>query len=156
MLSHKPYRKGVSIIIIDIDNLFLIIQKNAYKGNEWNFLGGGREEGETLVQNLFREIKEEIGADEGDFEFVGVGSHNIEYDYPPELAPKLNGGKFRGQSYEQVVLRFIGDKEKLVFTPDEFKAHKWVMANELITYLVFPYQYEDHKKAIDELLPGVI
>lgn len=154
--SDKPYRKGISAIIMDKDNSFLLVQKNAYKENEWNFLGGGREEGETLEQNLFRELKEELGADSADFEMIGVSSHKIEYDYPPKLVLKLNGGKYRGQSYEQVILRFIGDKEKLIFTPEEFKAHKWVTANELTDCLVFPNQYQNHKKAIDELLPGMI
>lgn len=152
----KPYRRGVNAIIIDKDNNFLLIQKNAYKDNEWNFLGGGREENETSEQNLFRELKEEIGADITDFELIGISSHNIEYDYPPDLALKINGGKFRGQSYEQAILRFVGDKERLVFTPDEFKTHKWVKASELIYYLIFPNQYETHKKAIDELIPGII
>ena len=154
--SNKPYRKGVNAIVIDKDNNFLLVQKNAYKENERNFLGGGREEGETLEQNLFRELKEEIGIDNTDFEMIGISSHKIEYDYLADLALKVNGGKYRGQSYEQVVLRFIGDEKKLVFTPEEFKAHKWVTANELTDCLVFPNQYQNHKKAIDELLPGMI
>ena len=154
--TDKPYRKGFNAIIIDKNNKFLLVQKNAYKENEWNFLGGGREEGETLEQNLFRELKEELGADSTDFEMIGTSSHKIEYDYPPELAPKINGGKYRGQSYEQVILRFIGDKEKLVFTRDEFKDHTWVEASELIRHFVFPNQYENHKKAIDGLLPSMI
>jgi putative (di)nucleoside polyphosphate hydrolase len=150
------YRKGVTAIVVDDQNKFLLIQKNGYKENEWNFLGGGREEGETLEQNLFRELKEEISANQSDFEFIGTSSFKIEYDYPPELALKVNGGKFRGQSYDQVILKYIGDKGKLVFTPEEFRTHKWVSASELIKHLVFPNQYQNHKKAIDELLPGLI
>ena len=42
--SSKPYRKGVNAIVIDMDNNFLLIQKNGYKDSEWNFWGGGREE----------------------------------------------------------------------------------------------------------------
>ena len=154
--TDKPYRRGVNAIVIDKDNNFLLIQKNGYKENEWNFLGGGREEGETLEQNFFRELKEEIGADRTDFEVIGTSSHKIEYDYPAELALKINGGKYKGQSYDQVLLKFIGDKKKLVFTPGEFRTHKWVKASELVDCLVFPNQYQNHKKAIDELLPNVV
>ncbi len=154
--STKPFRRGVNAIILDKENNFLLIQKNGYNENEWNFLGGGREEGETLEQNLFRELNEEIGTDNSDFEIIGVSTHRIEYDYPPELALKVNGGKYRGQSYDQVVLRFVGDKSKLVFTPEEFRTHKWVLANELVSCLVFPNQYQNHKKAIDEFLPALI
>ena len=127
--TDKPYRRGVNAIVIDKDNNFLLIQKNGYKENEWNFLGGGREEGETLEQNFFRELKEEIGADRTDFEVIGTSSHKIEYDYPAELALKINGGKYKGQSYDQVLLKFILKKKKLVFTPGEFRTHKCVKAS---------------------------
>lgn len=154
--SDKPYRKGVNAIIIDKDNNFLVIQKNLYRENEWNFSGGGRKEGETLEENLFRELKEEINANARDFEIIGISSHKTKYDYPPELALKINGGKYRGQSFEQVALRFIGNKKKLVFAPKELRTHKWARADELVNCLVFPNQYQDYKKIIDELLPGLI
>jgi len=154
--SNKPYRKGVNAIVIDKNNNFLLVQKNGYQDNEWNFLGGGRKEDERLEQNLFRELIEETGTVKSDFEIIGTSTHKIEYDYPPDTVLKVHGGKYRGQSYDQVVLRFIGDKEKLVFTTEEFRAHKWVKAKDLVKHLIFPNQYEDHKKAVDELLPGII
>lgn len=154
--SSKPYRKGIIAIVIDGDSNFLLVQKNDYKDNEWNFLGGGRKDGETLEQNLFRELKEEISSVRSDLEIIGISTHKIEYDYPADLALKINDGKYRGQSYNQVVLRLIGNKDKLVFTTEEFKAHKWVKAKELVKHLTFPNQYKNHKKAIDEVLPGII
>ncbi len=154
--SSKSYRKGVNAIVMDKDNNFLLIQKKGYKDNEWNFLGGGREKGESLEQNLFRELSEEIGSVKSDFGIVGVSTHKIEYDYPPDTILKVHGGKYRGQSYDQVVLRFIGNKDKLVFATDEFRGHKWVKARELVKYLTFPNQYENHKKAINELLSGIL
>lgn len=153
---NKPYREGVNAIIVDKDNKFLIIQKKIYQENEWNFLGGGREKGETLKQNLFRELKEELNAEPDDFEVIGISSRKTKYDYPPELAGKLHGGKYRGQFFRQVALRFIGDKKKLVFSPKEFRTHKWVKAGELVNHLVFPHQYQDYKRIIDEVLPDII
>ena len=154
--SGKPYRKGVNAIIIDKNNKFLIIQKHIYRHNEWNFPGGGREKGETLEQNLFREIKEELGVDRVDFEVVGISHHGMEYDYPAELALKINEGKYRGQSYDQVALKFIGKKKKLIFNPKEFKAHMWVKLDELAKYLINPGQYQNYKIVIENLLPGLI
>ncbi len=155
-MNSKPFRKGAATIVIDKENKFLLVQKNGYKDNEWTFPGGGREEGETLEQNMYRELKEEINTDISDLEIVGVSTHKIEYDYPADMARKVNGGKFRGQSYDQIVVRFIGDEDQLVFTPEEFRGHKWVSADELVTHLVFANQYENNKKAIDEILPGLI
>ncbi len=151
-----PFRKGAATIIIDKDNNFLLVQKNGYKDNEWTFPGGGREEGETLEQNMHRELKEELNTEPVDLEIVGVSTHKIEYDYPADMYLKVNGGKYRGQSYDQIVVRFIGDKDQLIFTPEEFRGHKWVSANELVKYLVFPNQYQNNSKAIEEILPGLI
>jgi putative (di)nucleoside polyphosphate hydrolase len=153
--TKKPYRRGVNAIVIDKENKFLLVQKCKYKDNEWNFLGGGKEESETLKQNLFRELNEEIGAKKTDFKIIGVSTHKIEYDYPTDTALKIHNGKYRGQSYEQVILRFIGDKDKLEFNPEEFKKHKWVKPDELEKHLIFPNQYSDHRKALEEVLSEV-
>ena len=153
---NKPYRQGVNAIIVDKDNNFLLVQKNAWMDNQLTVLGGGRENDETPEENLFRELAEEIEAEKKDLNILGISSHNIEYDYPTELSSEVNGGKYRGQSYKQVVVRFIGDKNKLIFTPKEFRGHKWVKAKDLHKYLVLPNQYKTHKQAIDEILPGII
>lgn len=155
-LTDKPYRHGVNIIIIDQDDKFLIVQKNGYKDNAWSFVGGGKEEGESLDQNMYRELKEELSLNKEDFEQIGISTHKIEYDYPAEVAARVNGGKYRGQSYNQVVLRFIGDKSKIKFLADEFKNHRWIDGKKLIKHLIFPNQYQNYKSAIDELLPGLI
>lgn len=150
--SDKPYRKGVNAIIFDDQDRLLIIQKHIYKPNEWNFPGGGREEGETLEENLFREIKEELGVNKDKFEIIGVSHQPMAYDYPPELAGKINGGKYRGQAYDQVVLRYLGTKEGLSFDTREYKDHRWVKAEELASHLVNPGQYENYKIVIDNFL----
>ena len=154
--TDKPYRFGVNVIIVDKENRFLLIQKVGYADDKWNFVGGGREEGESLEENMYRELYEELGLKKEDFELVGVSTHKITYDYPVEVALRVNGGKYRGQSYDQVVLRFIGDKEKIKYSEVEFRDHKWVEGSELIKYLVFPNQYDSHRGAIEEVLPGII
>jgi putative (di)nucleoside polyphosphate hydrolase len=153
--SSKPYRKGVNAIIFDKNNKLLIIQKHIYKHNEWNFPGGGREEGETLEENLFREINEELSVNKDKFELIGISHHRMAYDYPAELALKINGGKYRGQAYDQVVLRFISKKKELIFNPKEFRAHMWVKVDELVNYLINPGQYQNYKIVIDNFLPGL-
>lgn len=153
---NKPYRQGVNAIVIDKENNFLLVQKNSWEDNMLTVIGGGREGDETPEENLYRELLEEIGAEKNDLEILGISSHNIEYDYPEDLSSKINGGKYRGQSYKQFVVRFIGDKDKLIFNPEEFRGHKWVKADELQKYLVLPNQYHIHKQAIDEILGASI
>ncbi len=152
-MNDMPYRQGVNIIIIDRENKFLVVQKVNYADNQWNFVGGGREAEETLEENMYRELWEELSTPRDVFEPIGVSSHKIEYDYPADLALKVNGGKYRGQSYEQVVLRFVGNKSDIVILKDELRNHKWIEGVELASHLIFPNQFRDHSRAIVELLP---
>lgn len=156
MDADKPYRLGVNVIIIDKENRFLLIQKVGYADDQWNCVGGGREKGESLEENMYRELEEELGLKKEDFEQVGISTHKITYDYPPEVALRVNGGKYRGQSYDQVILRFIGGKEKIKYSEVEFRDHKWVEGSELVKYLVFPNQYDSHRVAIEEVLPEIL
>lgn len=95
-----------------------MIQKNIYRDNEWTFIGGGREEGESLKENLFKEIEEETELNKNNFELLKISNKKIEYDYPKELAKKVHNSKYRGQSYNQALVKFKGDKKNQDFKLD--------------------------------------
>lgn len=150
----RPYRQGVNVFVVDKDGLFLIVQKTSYKDNEWNILGGGREDGEDLEGNLFRELQEETGLHKDAFKLLGVSKYKIEYDYPKDLSGKVSEGKYRGQSYDQAVVEFTGNKPEIQFN-NEFKAHRWVKGAELGDYLIFPSQ-KDWRKTITDVAPELV
>lgn len=153
---NKPYRLGVNALVFDKDNNVLLIQKHQYKENEWNFVGGGKEEGETLEENLFRELDEELGAKKDSFEVIGICPFKIEYDFPPGFRDPNYGDKYKGASYELVVLKFLGDKKDLTFSPEEFKTHRWIKNSEVKDFLTFPNQYSHYQQAIGEFLPELL
>ena len=64
------YRKRITAIIFNDKNEFLIVQPVSYSKNDWNFSGGGIENGETEEEALLREIKEEVDIDA--LELVGA------------------------------------------------------------------------------------
>lgn len=150
------YRKGVYAIIFDAEDQLLVVQKNAYKKDQWTFPGGGREEGESIEENLFRELMEELDVSESSFELIGISNRQLTYRYPKDVAKKIHGGKYVGQKQDQAVLRYIGDKEKITITEEEFKDHQWIPAYDLANHIVFLGQYQNHKKAIEEFFPGIL
>ena len=74
--------RDVSTAVIRQDSKILICQRPPHKGNalKWEFVGGKSEEGETLVQTLIRECKEELDVT------VDVGEKLMEivHAYPDE------------------------------------------------------------------------
>jgi putative (di)nucleoside polyphosphate hydrolase len=156
MEQEKPYRLGVHALIINKNNKFLVIQKNNYSEKDWTVIGGGREEGETAEENLFREIQEETNLDKSNYEIVGESMHKQEYDYPADVAAQIHGGKYRGQSYAQFLVRFTGNKEELKFDTNEIRTHKWVDFSELPIHLNFSGQYDIVRNVVEDLAPELV
>lgn len=151
----KIYRKGVFAIIINQENKFLLVQLNAYGDNEWNFVGGGREGDETSEENLYREIKEELGLDLTQFIMIGKSSHVYQYDFPEPIL-KDDGVTYDGQIKEQFVVRFIGKDSGIKIQEDEIRKYKWISVKDLQSHLVFNNQYERAMLVIQELMPELL
>jgi len=44
-MNNFPYRQGIHAIVLDKDNNILLVQKQGYGENQWDFPGGGVDEG---------------------------------------------------------------------------------------------------------------
>ncbi len=150
--SNYPYRPGIIAYIVDQENNFLLLQPKSYKDGEWAFLGGGKEGDETELENLYREIHEEIGLDEDDFVLIGKSNYPLKYDFPDDFFVENPDIKFRGQVKEQYFLKLISDKSKISIDPTEIRDILWVDINEIEEYLKFPAQYKQFKKIVKEFL----
>jgi len=143
------YRKKVSGIILNAKNLILLVQLNVYKKDEWNVPGGGIEKDETPETAIHRELLEELGTNQ--FEILEQSVIINRYDFPDELIEKIvqEGKNFRGQEQIQFILRFVGDDSDIKLKEDEVRKHKWVSFKELKSYLVFPNQWENVVKVLE-------
>lgn len=146
------YRKKSSAIIIDKDNNFLIVQLTTYGPDDWNFAGGGIEEGETEKRALLRELQEELGTNK--FEIIKKSKETIKYEWPAFVITeslKTKGKTWRGQEVKQFFVRFMGEREDIKPNPDEnIREIKWVKKEELKNYFNFPNQLEQVERAIQE------
>lgn len=149
------YRDKSLGIIVDKDKNFLLVQLHSYGENDWNFPGGGIEDGETPEQALLRELSEELGSK--NFKILAKSKKQIEYDWPDFIIvkdiKKRNGKTFRGQRQNIFLVEFTGDKDEIKPDPEEIRHIKWVRKDELKDYLNFPSQKEIFDEVIKELLP---
>jgi len=149
------YRDKSLGIIIDKDKNFLLVQLHSYGENDWNFPGGGIEDGESPEKALLRELSEELGSKK--FKILAKSKKQIEYDWPDFIIvkdiKKRNGKTFRGQRQNIFLVEFSGNKDDIKPDPGEIQQIKWVRKDELNDYLNFPSQKELVSEVLKELLP---
>ena len=56
-------QKVVGIAFVENGKLLIVQSHKSSKTNSWTFIGGGVEEGETLIEAAIREVSEEIHID---------------------------------------------------------------------------------------------
>jgi 8-oxo-dGTP diphosphatase len=77
----------VGAVVIDDDHLLLVRRGHGAAAGEWAFPGGRVEFGETMVEALVREVREETGlaVAVGDYighvEVITEGTHYVIHDY---------------------------------------------------------------------------
>ena len=75
----------------------------------------------------------------------------ISYDLPPEIAGRIWGGKFRGQSQKWFLLRFQGSDSDINIATQhpEFSEWRWLPPEELVDAIV-PFKREVYQQVLKE------
>jgi len=143
------YRKGISALIVNEKNEFLLVNLISFEEKYYAIPGGGLEEGETLEKTSYREINEELGIEEEYLDLVGISSNPIKYNF---IVPKIKEGKkYIGSERHFFAFRFNGSDEDIKLAQDEVRAYKWVHLSDLNKYLLFESQLDDTIEKIKEL-----
>ena len=117
--SFKTYLVPVGIIVKD--KKMLMTKRRDFRkeyNNKWEFPGGGVEKGETIIENLKREVKEETGYN---IEIVAqlpeiVGETRPKYSYQVFLIPfvcKIKSGKLNPADNEVADTAWLSTKQAL-------------------------------------------
>jgi 8-oxo-dGTP pyrophosphatase MutT (NUDIX family) len=150
-----PYREAVLGFVVDENSRFLVVTHASESiRNAWRFPGGGLEPGETPEEAILREFAEEFGADRYRFEIVRKSRLMNQTEWPDETilaAYRTKGKWWRGQRQHQFRLRCSGDRAEIRPKSTEIREMQWATIEELPTMFVFPGQWENAKRVIDEL-----
>ena len=68
----KQINVGCNSVIIQNDQILLGLRKNHFGEGTWGLPGGHLEFGETIEEAVKRELKEELGIDATDLEFMSI------------------------------------------------------------------------------------
>ena len=148
-----PYRLGALAFILDEQDSLLLVQPNDYTENAWNVPGGGREANETALENVMREVREELNIDPEELTLLGLAPAPLQHDFPQEM---IDAGHhmtkvFRGQSKQPFVFRCTEEtKAKIVIDPGELRRSRWCTVEHLSKYLIFPNQHASYLAVIQD------
>lgn len=136
------YRKGVSAIIKNKNNEFLLVNLNSFEDKFFAIPGGGVEDGESLEEAVYREIKEELGIFEKSLVRKGKSEIPLRFIFK---TPKINskGEEYIGSERYFFGFSFIGEDNEILLQKEEVRAYKWVAFEDLGTYLLFEGQLDD-------------
>ncbi|WP_428737721.1 RNA pyrophosphohydrolase [Sulfurimonas sp.] len=132
MSLRESYRPNVAMIIVSHEypkkkDIF-IAQRNDL-ADIWQFPQGGIDEGEEVIDALFREMEEEIGTNAA--EIIAEYPEWISYDFPPKIAKSMRPYKGQTQRYFLVKLDKGADINLDTKHP-EFSAYKYASVDEVL------------------------
>jgi putative (di)nucleoside polyphosphate hydrolase len=117
----------------------------------WQMPQGGIDKGEEPWATALRELEEETGIPPHLVERTAECPARLKYDLPPELRPKLWGGKYKGQDQDWYLARFLGrDADVNIATKHpEFREWKWIDPEQL-PELIVPFKRDLYQRLLRE------
>ena len=148
--NELPLRLGVGIIVLNKENKVFVGKRRDNPINKWQMPQGGVDRGESLVNAMKRELKEETSI--RSIEILRELEGWTKYELPDYLLGKIWRGKYRGQKQKWFIVRFLGKDEEinLKTTHPEFIEWQWLDIENLPSVIV-----HFKKKVYEKLLPVI-
>ena len=125
--SGKGYRKNVALILERKNGKILICQRSDCE-DSWQFPQGGVDEGEEIVEALYREVREEIGLSAKFYKIIEERA-GYRYDFDKRHAKWKH---YLGQEQTYFRCRFNGKNKNINLGADkpEFTNYCWISPDE--------------------------
>lgn len=121
ILNMPAYRLNAAIILRNSAGEILVCERSDWQGC-WQFPQGGVKKGESLLEALIREVKEELGLKPSDYRLV---ARKGPYRYLFMKGRKKNG--FDGQEQHYFLAELINPQAVIRFDGShEFRAARWL------------------------------
>ena len=138
----ENYRPNVAALLLNNHANLLICERYHLPG-AWQFPQGGVDHGESELEALHREIREEIGLKKIHYEILS-SKGGYRYLYPEEVrAKKLkkHGNHGQQQTYFLCKLRENAPPINVAQNPPEFGAYRWILPEEFDLDWLPPFKH---------------
>ncbi len=159
-IDEDGFRANVGIILTDDVGKLLLGGRTGNKG--WQFPQGGMLVGEEPAVAMYRELREEVGLEQGDVELLGVTQDWIRYRLPDKFVRHRSLPLCIGQKQRWFMLRLDCSTDKFRFDlgeEPEFDRVRWVdfwrPVNEVIYFKRRVYAQALHELGSTVYPPGL-
>ncbi len=130
----KRYRPNVAVIVTDGAGRVLLCVRAAEPAGTLQTVQGGIEPGEAPEAAAKRELKEELGLADGEFEVITALPGTYRYDWPKEYVTRLEHPEYVGQEQRFFLVKVKPATRFVLDAHDrEFLEVRWGTADELIS-----------------------
>ena len=129
MENTENYRPNVAIIILNKAGQILWCKRK--DGNGWQFPQGGLDKGESPLEAIYRETREEVGLERKDIRIIKETQEWFNYKVPEDRLPKyfrFKNSKFIGQTQKWFLAEILCEDYRInlnASSPIEFVDWTW-------------------------------
>ena len=146
--KNLPYRKGVGMMVFNSKKK-IFVGKRIDNQAAWQMPQGGVDDNEDYETAAKRELYEETGIQS--IRIVQKSKEMYTYDLPKYLLGKIWKGKYKGQTQNWFLMKFLGPDSEINLNQKcpEFNQWKWVDIDELPS-LIVPFKKKLYLSVIQE------
>lgn len=148
------YRRGISAIIINKKNEFLLVNLESFEDKYFAIPGGGIESKESLEDAVYRELNEELGIKEKNLQIVGQSDIPVRFKFKV-IKMNRDGIEYEGSERYFFGFKFIGDEKMIIPNHGEVRSYKWIAYDKLKNYLLFDNQLQETLEKIKEIFSNL-
>jgi putative (di)nucleoside polyphosphate hydrolase len=151
VIDRAGYRLNVGIILVNDSGLVFWGRRQGH--DAWQFPQGGLAVGETALEAMFRELREEIGLEKDDIEILGVTKRWLKYRLPNQYLRHGSTPLVIGQKQKWYLLKLVSSEQKLrldLSDSPEFDSWRWIDYYEPQDQVIF-FKKQVYSQALKEL-----
>tara|TARA_B100001123_G_C15273635_1_gene1011273 strand:- start:353 stop:823 length:471 start_codon:yes stop_codon:yes gene_type:complete len=153
-INELPLRIGVGIIVLNKENKVFVGKRRDNPTDNWQMPQGGVDNGESFVNAMKRELKEETGIQ--NIKIIKELQEWTQYELPSYLLGKIWQGKYKGQKQKWFIVRFVGKDDEININTKrpEFIEWKWLNIQNLPEVIV-PFKKNVYKKLLPQIKSSI-
>lgn len=151
VIDRAGYRLNVGIILVNAHGRVFWGRRSGH--DAWQFPQGGLAAGETAMEAMYRELKEEVGLDKEDVEVLGSTRRWLKYRLPKQYLRHGSLPLVIGQKQKWFLLKLVASEQKLrldLSDSPEFDSWRWIDYFEAQDNVIF-FKRQVYVQALKEL-----